>query len=167
LEFDMRAASAVAAALGIWTCAAAGQDPAAPAPRPADAEVLSSSELHYSESGGFAGWTHEATLTAAGGRVTVSYRPERSRGNDAPAAGSMPAPRYLELWREAERLNAWSLPSTKAPPGAADMIGHELRLRLGTRTHSVTWVEPGDRMKEAAALGRRILDAGQQFAMNQ
>lgn len=164
----MRAACVAAvAALGMWTCAAAGQAPAGPAPRPSDADVLSSSELHYSESGGFAGWTHEATLTATGGRVSVSYRPERSRGADPQVSGTMPAPRYLELWREAERLDAWSFPSTRPPAGAADMIRQELRLRLGTRSHAVTWVEGSAAMKEPAAFGRRILDAARDFAMNQ
>ncbi len=154
-------------AMAFWACAAAGQAPAGPAPRPSDAEVLSSSELHYSESGGIAGRVHEATLTAAGGRVSVSYRPDRSGVGDVPQSGTLPAPRYLELWREAERMDAWSLTSRRPPAGGADMIQQELRLRLGTRSHSVSWVEGSEALREASAFGRRILDAARDVALNQ
>ncbi len=155
------------AAMTFWTCAAAGQAPSGPAPRPSDADVLSSSELHYSESGGIAGRVHEATLTATGGRVSVSYRPDRSGPADVALSGTLPAPRYLELWREAERMDAWSLASNRGPAGGADMIQHELRLRLGTRSHRVSWVEGVSAMRDASAFGRRILEAARDVALNQ
>jgi hypothetical protein len=155
------------AAMVCWACGAAGQVPPAPTARPTDAEVLSSSELHYSESGGIAGRTHAATLTATGGRVAVSYRPDRSGVGDALLSGTLPANRYLELWRDAERIDAWSLASARPPAGGADMIQQELRLRLGTRSHRVTWVEASEAMREASAFGRRMLEAAREVAMNQ
>ena len=155
------------AAMTFWTCAATGQSPAGPTGRPPDAEVLSSSELHYSESGGIAGRVHEATLTATGGRVSVSYRPDRSGFGDAVLSATLPAPRYLELWRETERIDAWSLPSARPPAGSADMIQQELRLRLGTRSHRAIWTEGSAAMREASAFGRRMLEAAREVAMNQ
>lgn len=163
----MRTWVAAVAAMVFWTCGAAGQVPAGPTPRPADAEVLSGSELYYSESGGIAGRVHEATLTATGGRVSVSYRPGTSGAAGAALSGTLPAARYLELWRESERIGAWSLPSTPPPAGGADMIQHELRLRLGTQSHRVSWIEGNSALQEASAFGRRLLDAARDVAMNQ
>ena len=163
----MRTWVAGAAAMVFWACGAAGQVPAGPTARPTDAEVLSSSELHYSESGGIAGRVHEATLTATAGRVSVSYRPGSSGAAGAALSGTLPAPRYLELWRESERIGAWSLPSVPPPTGGADMMQHELGLRLGTRSYRVSWVEGSETMREASAFGRRILEAAREVAMNQ
>jgi hypothetical protein len=143
------------------TCASAqrGENKA-----PADADVVSSSELFYSQSGGFAGRVHSARLEATGGTVIVEYRPGEVRISQRTQEGTMPREVYLSLWREVEALKPWSRESRKPPAGAADMIVHELRMRMGTDSKTLTWTE-GTAISDVAAAATRILAAAREHTL--
>ena len=127
--------------------------------RPAEeAAVLANSEMEYTDSGGFAGRVHRARLVATAGRVTVEYRPAEP-SQMALLRGTLEPNRYMELWREAERIGVWTMSSPPKSPGA-DMIESELRVRLDARSHVVRW-QPEAAVPASVAgaveLGRRIL----------
>ena len=145
------------------TCASAQR--AERASRPPDADLVSSSELFYSESGGFAGRVHSARLVATGGTISVEYRPPETRAPATPLTGTLPPDRYLALWRAVDALQPWSRADVPPPAGAADMIVRELRIRVGTRSKTVSWVE-GAAMGDLAAAGSRILAAARDHTLN-
>jgi hypothetical protein len=148
----------------LWVACALAQVPAPAATT--DTDLLAGSELLYRESGGFAGRTHEARFVAANGVVEVRYRAPDARNQGEPLTGPVDRDAYIRLWREAERCKAWDRTSATPIPGAADMIVHELQLRAGTRETTITWTEESS-FADLAGLGRQILAAGRQFAMNQ
>jgi hypothetical protein len=152
--------------LGTVLACAAGQtspDRVSVAP---EAAVLAGSELEYAESGGLAGRIHHARLVASGGRVDVEYRPAESRQAGI-QRGTLEASRYIELWREAERIGIWGMTSARRSRGA-DLMESELKVRLDSKTHSVRWQPEGSgppALAGANELGRRILAAAREATL--
>lgn len=132
-----------------------------------DGSLLLSSEIAYAESGGIAGRVREARLVASNGKISVEYRPGNARLSDTPHSGTLDPARYLELWREADRLDLWTVESPK-PTRGADLMLHSLRLERDGRTHEVRWDDGASgsrRVRDAAAFGRRVLDAARDVTM--
>jgi hypothetical protein len=130
---------------------------------PIDREsILADSDVHYVESGGIAGFMTSATLQANKGEVTVEYRPPRSRPSTTPHTGTLTDDEYLEVWKQLEDADVWSLAPAPPPPRGADMIGYELRVRLGSKSRRIVWVE-GDGSAAAKALAK-VADAIRQAA---
>ena len=126
----------------------------------AEAAVLADSEIHYRESGGFAGRVEEARLVASGGSVTIEYRASGlPPTTPMPSGGAMDKDEYLKLWNEAARIGFWTLVPPKKSSGA-DLIESELLLRLGSKSHQVEWNDGGTvGVGEIARLGQRIFEA--------
>jgi hypothetical protein len=126
---------------GALCCASDGAMQTPTAPQTDRGLVLADSAIAYHASGGLAGRRHEATLTAKDGRVAVEFLPEHSTARATPLSGALTPDEYLSIWRKAEQLGVWELavPATQAT--GADFIDRALRIRLGTRVHSVTWNE--------------------------
>ena len=154
----------VAVLASVVTCA--GQTAPSRVDAPTAAALLADSEIQYVESGGFAGRTHEAHMQATNGRVEVRYRPPDVRGPDGTQAGVVDADVYVALWREADRLDLWTLESPRGSPGA-DLIQYELRIRRGTRAHVVRWDEGASlegRLRDGAAWAQKVLATAREYA---
>ncbi len=150
-----RSLCGIAVLASVVTCASQ----TAPTVIGSDTTLLADSEIHYVESGGFAGRTREAQLAGSNGRVTARYRPDDVRGTVVLMEGAVESARYLELWREADRLDLWTLSSMPKSKGA-DMVQYEFRIRLGTRSHVIRWDDGttlSSRLRDVAAFGQRVL----------
>jgi hypothetical protein len=157
------------AAIVITTVTCAGQTaPTRVGATPATA-LLNDSEIHYIESGGIAGRVHEARFQAADGRVTVQYRAPDLQSPGDMQAGTVDNDAYLALWREAERLDLWTLGSGRQSRGA-DLVQSELRLRQGKRTHEARWdqehASSSERLRAAATWARQVLAVAREYAAN-
>ena len=149
----------------VMTCAV-GTKPPDRASQTVDPAVLTSSEMEYTESGGLMGRTQQVRYVAKGGRVEVEYRPA-GRPQDPVLRGMLEADRYMEFWREAERIGIWTM-STPPKSAGADMVESELRVRLPTKSHAVRWQigAPGaPALTSAAELGRRMLAAAREVTL--
>jgi hypothetical protein len=163
---DRRWLSCAAVLIATVTCA--GQTGPASVGPTNPATVLGDSEIHHSESGGIAGRVHEAHFRAAESGVTVEYRAPDLHFPSGSQTGTVDNDAYVALWREADRLDLWTLQSPRRSPGA-DLIQSELRIRQGTRTHVIRWDEASassDRLRDVAAWGRRVLAVGREYAAN-
>jgi hypothetical protein len=124
-----------------------------------EAELLSDSELVYESSGGIAGVVRSAKLVARAGQVTAEYSAKEGRSIVGPQNGPLEPSAYLELWREAERLQIWTL-EVPAKAKGADEMQHEMRVRVGERRHAVSWSgsdRPSPSEQNAVLIGQRIL----------
>jgi uncharacterized protein (DUF2252 family) len=128
--------------------------------------LLSDSEISVTESGGFAGRVHAVRLTGSNGQVGVEYR-AREAGASAPAfTGSLGADRYVTLWRELEAAHIWQIESPK-PTAGADLINHEVRIRLGESARVVRWDtarELPPEIRRLSEIADRVLNAGRESA---
>jgi hypothetical protein len=159
-----RAPSFALLALAVATAASGGQR-GTPTPTPT---LLSGSEISVTESGGIAGRVHAVRLSAASGRVDVEYRAREVAVSAAPFTGSLPADRYVALWRELETARVWDIRSPK-PTSGADLIQTELRIRLGETSHVVRWDEAQvltPELRRLADVARRALAAGRESAFS-
>ena len=157
------------AALVITTVTCAGQTAPTNVGATAATALLNDSEIHYIESGGIAGRVHEARFKAANGRVTVEYRAPDLQFPEGLQAGTVDNDAYLALWREAERLDLWTLASGR-PSRGADVVQSELRLLQGTRMHEARWDEEhassSERLRTTASWARRVLAVAREYAAN-
>lgn len=158
----MRAALSLVVTLLLVAGGVRGAAPGAsfqPREEPGTPDPLADSELFYTASGGLAGTVREARLIAKAGGVTVEYSASDHRGGAARLTGVLEPSRYLIVWQEAERLGIWTL----AVPGkakGADLIQQEIRVRAGTRSHTVRWTDvaaSSPSARTAAQIGERIL----------
>jgi hypothetical protein len=128
--------------------------------------VLKDSEIQYVESGGIAGRLTEAHFKAADGKVTAGYRGPDLRAPEGMQVGNVENDAYLALWREADRLNLWTIQNPPKASGA-DLIDSELRIRQGPRTHVIRWNEgsmSASKMGDVAAWARRVLAVAREYA---
>jgi hypothetical protein len=128
--------------------------------------LLNDSEIQYVESGGIAGRLTEAHFKAADGKVTAGYRGPDLRAPEGMQVGNVENVAYLALWREADRLNLWTMQNPPKASGA-DLIESELRIRQGTRTHVIRWNEGSmstNKMSDVAAWARRVLAVARENA---
>jgi hypothetical protein len=131
-----------------------------------EADLLADSELFYQESGGIAGSFESARLFAHSGAVTVEYASKSGRTRIDPQTVRVPAARYLELWKEAERIGIWSLESP-GKGGGADQIQHQLRAAAGGRRQVITWTDgtgAPPSVENAAGIGERVLTLARELA---
>ena len=163
---DPRWFSCAAILLATATCAGqAGPGSVAPSPT---ASPLKDSEIRYVESGGIAGRVHEAHFKATDGKVIAEYGAPDLRAPTGLQAGNVENDAYLALWREAERLDLWTL-KDPAPSKGADMIQSELQIRLGSRSKVIRWDDEGaasGRLRDVAAWAKRVLATAREYAAN-
>lgn len=130
------------------------------------AALLSGSAISVTESGGIAGRVHSTRLTASSGRVDVEYRAREAPVSAPPLTGSLPAERYVALWRDLEAADVWNTQSSK-PSRGADLIATELRIRLGDTSRVIRWddgVEVTPEIRRLSDIARRVLSAGRESA---
>jgi len=126
--------------------------------------LLADSEIAYHAAAGPGGSRAEAKLVAKDGRVTVEFRPDSSDRSSDPIRGTMRADEYRTIWQKAEQNGIWTL----AVPGATagvDSIDYALRVRAGTRVHSVTWNQRTATLPEAQTaegLGQKVIAAARE-----
>jgi hypothetical protein len=126
----------------------------------ANPAALADSELAYAENAGLAGRVREGRLIGRTEGVDVEYRPANAHPAAPPRTGKAVLERYAQLWREAERMDVWSVSS---PPASRrpNQVRHELTLRWAERMHVLRWDDDAARdarIRDAAQLGRRILE---------
>jgi hypothetical protein len=129
--------------------------------------ILEDSEVSFVESGGIAGLMTAARLQADKGALTVEYRPPGSRASTPPLSGTPTEPEYLELWRQLEGAAVWTLTGAAPQRVGADMIRYELRVRAGSRSHLIVWLE-GDAspaVKAAARLAESVRQTAERAAL--
>jgi hypothetical protein len=134
-----------------------------------NASLVNDSEIRYVESGGIAGRVHEAHFKASDGKVIVEYGGADLRAPTGLQAGNVENDAYLALWREAERLNLWTLASP-APSKGADFIQSELTIRHGSRSKVIRWDDESasaGRLRDVAAWAKRVLAMARQYAAYQ
>jgi hypothetical protein len=162
---DRRWLSCVALFLATATCAGqAGQGGVGAGAPPS--ESLKDSEIRYTESGGIAGRVREARFTARDGKVIAEYGGPDLRAPEGLQAGNVENDAYVALWREAERLDLWTLASPAASKGA-DLVQSELTIRQGSRSKVIRWDETAaasDRLRDAAAWAQRVLEVAREYA---
>jgi hypothetical protein len=154
-------------------CSAEQTNPPAPPTAPTAgavsdrATILDDSEVRYAESGGIAGFVTAATLQASKGAVTAEYRPPRSRLSTPPLTGTLTEAEYLDLWQQLDRSGVWTLTGESPPRAGADMIRHELRVRLGSRSHDIVWFEGSASadVKKSVQLAERIRETAERAAL--
>jgi hypothetical protein len=125
-------------------------------------DVLVDSEIAY-HAAGANGNRVDARLVAKDGRVTVELKSGSDR-SASPVRGTMRAEDYRTLWRKAEQNGIWTLTVPDAALGA-DSIDYALRIRSGSRVHSVTWNRRTASLPEAQlaeGLGQKVIAAARE-----
>jgi hypothetical protein len=149
------------------TVTCAGQTGPSRVDAPSAGALLGDSEIRYIESGGIAGRTYEARFGAKDARVTAQYGgPDLRLPDGGLQAGTVENDAYVKLWREADRLNLWTIESPRKAIGA-DLIECELTIRLGTRSQVIRWndVSAGaDRIRAVAVWAKRVMAVAREYA---
>lgn len=133
-------------------------------PAQAGDDLLADSEIGYHAAAGPDGSRAEAKLVAKDGRVTVELRPDASDRSSSPIRGTMRADDYRTIWQKAEQNGIWTLVVPSAAAGA-DSIDYALRVRAGSRVHSVTWNQRTASLPEAQVaegLGQKVIAAARE-----